>query len=624
MLITLFMFSSFTLNQQQNNSSEQDRSKIPEQYKWNLADLYKTEAEWRTDKSSFPDRFKKVETFEGKLGESGTMLYDALNYIFELNKDISKFYSYANMLSDEDTGASGPLEMKQEADQIYTDFSTSVAYVDPEILELSQEKLASFYKQEPNLETFRQYIDNIFRTKAHTLSQKEENIIAQAGLIEGNAANIYTVFKNAEIPRATVKLSDGKEVRLDDAAYSLYRASENRADRKKVFNAFFGSLEKFEMTFGTQLYGEVKEHVFNKNVRHYQSCLEAALDANNIPVEVYYELIKNTNKNLPTLYRYLNLRKRMLGVDTLHYYDIYAPLVKDIDLEYSYDEATKLVENALQILGDEYENTLEKAFKDRWIDVYPNKGKRSGAYSNGSAYDEHPYILLNYNGKYDDVSTLAHELGHTMHSYFSNEHQPYVNSQYPIFLAEVASTSNEALLMDYVLKKVQDPQEKLAILGNFLESCRGTLFRQAQFAEFELKIHQLAENGESLTGEKFSKIYLDLLKKYYGSDQGITKINDLYSIEWAYIPHFYYNFYVYQYSTSFTASQALAEKMLHGGKDMVHKYIDFLSSGRSEYAIPTLKKVGIDMTTDEPFNLAIQKMNRVMDEMEDILKQMGK
>ena len=460
--------------------------------------------------------------------------------------------------------------------------------------------------------------------KAHTLGEKEENILAQAGLIEGNAADIFSVFKNAEMPRATVTLSDGKEVRLDDAGYALYRASENRDDRKKVFDAFFGSLEKFKMTYGTQLYGEVKEHVFNKNVRNYNSCVEAALDANNIPVEVYHQLIENTNKNLPTLWRYLKLRKRMLGVDTLHYYDLYAPLVKNVDLQYSYDDAKKLVENALGVLGSEYVTTVDKALNDGWIDVYPSKGKRSGGYSNGSAYDVHPYILLNYNGKYDDVSTLAHELGHTMQSYFSNKNQPYVNADYPIFLAEVASTANEAILMDYMLKQVKDPKEKLAILGNYLEGCKGTLFRQAQFAEFELKIHEMAEKGESLTGDKFSKLYLDLLKKYYGDAEGITKIDPLYAIEWAYIPHFYYNFYVFQYSTSFTASQALAEKMLHGGQGMVDKYLDFLSSGSSEYAIPTLKKVGIDMTTNGPFDLAVQKMNRTMDEMEAILKQLGK
>ncbi len=383
-------------------------------------------------------------------------------------------------------------------------------------------------------------------------------------------------------------------------------------------------MNDFRRTFGAQLYGEVKKNIFYKQVRKYNSSLESALDRNNIPVSVYHKLIENTNKNLPTLHRYLKLRKRMLGIDELHYYDMYPSLVKNVDLNYTYDEATNIVKKSLAALGDEYVATLDKAFNNRWIDVYPNTGKRSGAYSNGAAYAIHPYILLNYNGKYNDMSTLTHELGHTMHSYFSNTRQPYSTSDYPIFLAEVASTANEALLMDFELKKLSDPEQRLSLLGNFLESFRTTMFRQTQFAEFELKIHEAAEKGEALTGDKFTEIYMEILKRYYGHEEGVTVIDDLYAIEWAFIPHFYLNFYVFQYSTSFLASQALAEKMRTGGPEMVEKYIDFLSSGSSDYAIPTLKKVGIDMTTDEPFNLAIAKMNKIMDEMEKILKGMGK
>jgi oligoendopeptidase F len=410
---------------------------------------------------------------------------------------------------------------------------------------------------------------------------------------------------------------------LDASAYALYRASANRDDRKKVFENFFSKMNEFKMTLGAQLYGKVKENMFVKNVRNYNSCMESSLNSNNIPTAVYHKLIENANRNLPTLHRYLELKKRMMGIDELHYYDLYAPLVSDIDLKYSYEDGYDIIKKALQVLGDEYVNTLQEAFDSRWIDVYPNTGKRSGAYSNGSAYDVHPYILLNFNGQYDDVGTLAHELGHTMHSYFSNKHQPFVNANYPIFLAEVASTANEALLMDHVLKEIDDPQIKLSILGNYLENARATLFRQTQFAEFELKIHELAEKGESLTGEKFSEIYLDILKKYYGHEDGVMVIDDIFAIEWAYIPHFYYNFYVFQYSTSFTASTMLAENMLSGGDEMVEKYIEFLSSGNSEYAIPTLKKVGIDMETDEPFEVTMAKMNQVMDDIEVILDETG-
>jgi oligoendopeptidase F len=303
---------------------------------------------------------------------------------------------------------------------------------------------------------------------------------------------------------------------------------------------------------------------------------------------------------------------------------MYPSLVKKVDLTYTYDEAKEIIKDALGVLGDDYVATLDRAFNERWIDVYPTTGKRSGAYSNGSAYDVHPYILLNFNDSYEEMSTLAHELGHTMHSFYSNKNQPYVMADYPIFLAEVASTANEAILVDHELKRLKNPEERLSLLGSYLEGFRTTLFRQTQFAEFELRIHELAESGEALTGDKFNEIYLNILKKYYGHDEGITVIDDLYSIEWAYIPHFYYNFYVFQYSTSYLASQVLAAKMLSGEAGMVDKYLAFLSSGNSEYAIPTLKKVGIDMTSDEPFELAMVKMNKIMDEMEALLKQLEK
>ena len=600
-----------------------DRADIPENYKWNLADMYATQEDWEKAKEDLPGKFDKVANYKGTLGKSAGNLFNALEYLEGVVKELYMFASYASMLSDSDIRESGPLGMDQEANQLYTKFGAAAAFVDPEILSIPERRLNKFFKDEPKLEKYRQYIDNVYRMKAHTLNASEENLIAEAGIMQGNSNNIYSVFSNAEMPRAEVTLSNGEKVVLDASAYALHRASINRNDRKLVFDSFFSKLDEFKMTLGTQLYGKVKENMFVKNVRNYNSCLETSLNSNNIPTGVYHKLIENANKNLPTLHRYLELKKRMMGVDELHYYDIYAPLVSDVDLKYSYEEGYDMVKKALAVLGDEYVNTLQEAFDGRWIDVYPNTGKRSGAYSNGSAYDVHPYILLNYNGQYEDVGTLAHELGHTMHSYFSNKHQPFINSNYPIFLAEVASTANEALLMDHVLKQIEDPQIKLSILGNYLENARATLFRQTQFAEFELKIHELAEKGESLTGDKFSEIYLEILKKYYGHEDGVMVIDDVYAIEWAYIPHFYYNFYVFQYSTSFTASTMLAEQMLKGGEEMVDKYIDFLSSGSSEYAIPTLKKVGIDMETDEPFEVTMAKMNKVMDDIEAILDEIG-
>ncbi len=623
-IMTLLLLTGFTTDISKDDPKTRDRDKTDKEYKWNLEDLYPSKQAWEEEKEAYAERFKKMASYKGKLGNSAETLYEALSFMEEITKDLYRFYSYANMLSDQDTRKSEPLSMKQEAGQIFTNFGTSVAYMTPEILSIPEKKLNKFFDEEARLGRFDQYIDNIYRMKPHTLSEEEENIVAHTGLIRGNSANTYTVFSNAEMPRAKITLSSGEEITLDPANYALYRASRNRVDREKVFEAFFGELKNYKMTLGTQLYGNVKEHLFTKRVRNYNSCLEASLNQNNIPVEVYHKLIENANEHLPTLHRYLELKKRMLGVDELHYYDIYAPMVENVDLEYDYEQATEIMLRSLAVLGDEYTNVLQEAFENRWIDVYPNTGKRSGAYSNGSAYDVHPYILLNYNRKYNDVSTLAHELGHTMHSYFSNKNQPFINADYPIFLAEVASTANEALLMDYMLNQIDDPEARLSILGNYLENARGTLFRQIQFAEFELKIHELAEKGQSLTGDKFSEIYLDILKRYYGHDKGVMKIDDLFAIEWAYIPHFYYNFYVFQYSTSFTASTMLAESMLSGGEEMINKYLEFLSSGSSEYAIPTLKKVGIDMTTDEPFEVTMTKMNDVMDEMEAMLDELGR
>jgi len=605
-----------------SGSGDQERSAIDEKYKWKLEDLYPSIEDWKKEKERITARFSEVSEFKGTLGQSANQLKKALDTYYEIQKDFVRVYVYASMLSDQDTRESDPLAMKQEVRQLYTEFSKNASYMDPEILGIPQETMEKFFSEEPGLETYKQVLDNVQRMREHTLTGDQESLIAEAGRMAGTASETNTILRNADLPYPTVTLSDGKEVRLDAAGYALNRASANRDDRIKVFDSFFGAMANYHRTFGTQLFGEIKKNIFYKNVRNYQSCLESSLDRNNVPTSVYHKLIENTNKNLDTFHRYLKLRKRMLGVDELHYYDMYPSMVKDVDLAYTYEEAVANIKDALIVLGEEYVATVDKAAKDKWIDVLPNTGKRSGAYSQGSAYDVHPYILMNFNGKYDDMTTLAHELGHTMHSYFSNKNQLYHNSDYPIFLAEVASTANEAILMDHMLKKIDSNEERLALLGNFLDNFKGTLFRQTQFAEFELKIHELVEKGESLTGEKFTEIYKEILKKYYGHDKGVCIIDDQYAVEWAYIPHFYYNFYVFQYSTSFMAAQALAAKMLSGDSNMVEKYLAFLSSGGSDYAIPTLKKVGIDMTTDEPFTLAMKKMNAVMDEMEKILDEM--
>lgn len=603
---------------------EKDRNKIDEQYKWDLTDLYPSDEAWASGKEALKKRLPALEKFKGTLGESSKQLQSCLDLMFDSYKEFARLQSYAQMHFDEDTRVSKYQSMKSEMQQLGTDFGTAVAFVDPEILEIDEARIESFLKDNNDLRVYRKYLADISRRRAHTGTESEEKIIAAAGLIASTPSDIYSVFFNADFPFSEITLSDGKNVKLDQSAFSLHRGSPNREDRMKVFEAFFGRINDYQRTFGTQLYGEIKKNMFYARVRKYGSALEAALDANKIPVQVYHNLVENVNKNLPTFHRYLNLRKRILGLDELHYYDLYAPLLKDVELNYSVDESRKNILSSLKPLGTEYTDVVARAFDQRWIDMFPTEGKRSGAYSNGSAYEVHPYILMNYNGKYNDMSTLTHELGHTMQSYFSNKHQPFPLADYPIFVAEVASTFNEALLIDYMLKNIKDDASRLSILGNYLEGIKGTVFRQTQFAEFELKIHELAEKGEALTGERFNEIYFDVVKRYYGHDKGVCIVDDEIKAEWAYIPHFYYNFYVYQYATSFTASAALSEQALQGDRKVIEKYLKFLSAGGSDYPIELLKLAGVDMTTSQPFELTMRKMNRVMDEIEEILKRMGR
>ena len=384
-------------------------------------------------------------------------------------------------------------------------------------------------------------------------------------------------------------------------------------------SSFFGALGAFGRTYGTSMNGEVQKVWFFAKSRKYPSALASQLDGPNIPVSVYTRLVDGVNRNLPAFHRYLALRKRMMKVDQLHYYDLYAPLVGSVDLKYTPGEAQKLVLAAVAPLGTDYQATIGRAFDSRWIDLYPNEGKASGAYSNGGAYDVHPYMLINYNGQYTDVSTLAHELGHTMQSYYSNKTQPYALAGYPTFVAEVASTFNESLLIDYMLKQNKDDDTRLALLGSYLENIKGTVFRQTQFAEFELRMHEMAQKGEAVTGEALARLYLEITKKYYGHDAKVCIVDDYIANEWSYVPHFYRDFYVFQYATSFTASSALSEKVKAGDPAARDRYLKFLSAGGSKYPIELLKDAGVDMTSDEPLDLTIKRMNRIMDEMETIL-----
>jgi oligoendopeptidase F len=604
-------------------TQQQERNAVPDKYKWDLTPIYPSDQAWRAAKDKLAAEIPSLGAFKDSLVGSAQKLADALELTTRLTKEFARLYVYASMMSDQDTRVSTYQGMQQEMAQLGSTFGAETSYIEPTILKAGAATIEEFIAKEPRLKVYQFYLHDILRRRAHTLSDSEEKLLANSSVATGAPSDIYGILSDADFPYPTVRLSDGKSVRLDSAGFNLYRALPNRADREKVMSAFFEALGGFRGTFGATLNGQVRRDIFYTKARNYGSALESALDAANIPTSVYMRLIDGVNKGLPTFHRYLNLRKRMMGVDQLHYYDLYAPLVASVDLTYTADEAQKHVMAALKPLGPNYAAAAARAFNERWIDWYPSPGKRAGAYSNGGAYDVHPYMLINYNGKFTDVSTIAHELGHTMQSYLSNTTQPYPLADYPIFVAEVASTFNEALLIDHMLKTITDDATKLALLGNYLEGIKGTVFRQTQFAEFELRAHEMAEKGEPLTGDSLSKLYSDLTKKYYGHDKGVCIVDDYIANEWAFIPHFYRNFYVYQYATSFTASSALSEKVLTGDPTATTRYLAFLSAGGSKYPIDLLKDAGVDMTTDEPLTLTMQKMNRVMDEMEKILAKGG-
>jgi oligoendopeptidase F len=472
---------------------------------------------------------------------------------------------------------------------------------------------------EPRLTVYAHELRDILRRAAHTLSDAEEKLLADAGPLAGAPASIFNILSNADFPYPVVTLSDGRTAKINHARYTELRAAPNRADRQAVQSAYFTALGDYRRTFGTMMDGQVQKVLFFSKARKYGSALEYALDSSNVPTSVYTRLIEGVNRNIGNFHRFLSLRKRMLGVDELHYYDLYAPLVASVDTNYTPEEGARVVVEALAPLGPDYQSVVSQAFNERWIDMYPSEGKRSGAYSQGACYDVHPYILMNYNGKFDDVSTLAHELGHTMQSYLSNKHQPFPSADYPIFTAEVASTFNEALLLDHMLRTLSDDDTKLSLLGQYLEGIQFTVFRQTQFAEFELRMHEMAAKGQPVTGDALAEVYFDITRRYYGHDAGVCVVDEYIQHEWSFISHFYHEFYVYQYATAFTASEALAARVKSGDTAAATRYLTFLSSGGSKYPIDLLRDAGVDMTTDEPLDLTMRQMSQVMNEMERIL-----
>ena len=592
---------------------------MSDQYKWNLADVYPSDAAWRASRDKFKDESAQIAQYKGKLTSSASTLADALEKQTMLDKELTRLYSYASLLADQDTRDSEHQGMRQQMAQIASNFSAQSAYIEPEMLKAGKDTLDRLLESEPRLKVYRFYIEDVIRRASHTLSDSEEKLLADLGPLQGSPSSTFSILSNADLPYPTVTLSDGRSVKVGQAAYADLRALPDRSDREKVMSAFLNALGAFSRTYGTTMNGEVQKVLLLAKARQFSSDLEASLNRANIPTSVYTRLIDGVNKNLPSFHRYLKLRKRMMGLDKLHYYDLYAPLVASVNLKYTPEEAKNHVLAAVAPLGADYQATIRRAFNERWIDWFPTEGKRSGGYSNGSVYDVHPYMLINYNGQYADVSALAHELGHTMQSYYSNKTQPYPVASYPIFVAEVASTFNESLLIDHMLKDIKDDDTRLSLLGSYLENIKGTVFRQTQFAEFELRMHQMAEKGDPLTGDSLAKLYMDITRRYYGHGQDVCIVDDYVAHEWSYIPHFYLDFYLFQYATSFTASAALAEKVKSGDPEAKRRYLAFLSAGGSKYPIDLLKDAGVDMTTDEPLNLTIKEMNRIMDEIESIL-----
>ena len=596
---------------------DRERSAIRDEYKWNLADVYADLAAWRTAKEAVRRELPRLRACQNTLGSSAQLLADALDAASRLDKEIARLSVYAGMLADQDTRESGPQGMQQEMQQLTADFKAQTSYIEPELLHVGLDTLDAFIAAEPRLTTYAFYLHDIARRARHTLSDSEEKILADAMPLAASGHNIYNILANADFPYPTLTLSDGRTARVDPSGYAELRTLPNRDDREKAMSTFFTALGGFSRTFGTMMNANVQRVAFYAKTRKYGSHLEAALDGPNIPVSVYTRLVEGINRWLPSFHRYLKLRRKMMKLqDPLRYHDLYAPLVAEVELTFTPEEAQRDILEAMRPLGDAYRDVVRRSFNERWIDFFPTTGKRSGAYSEGGAYDVHPYMLLNYLGQYNDVSTLAHELGHTMHSYYSNTVQPYALANYPTFVAEVASTFNEALLIDRVLRNTTDPATRLSLLGSFLENVKATVFRQTQFAEFELKMHQLAERGEPITGEALAAIYLDIARRYYGHDEGLCIVDDYVRHEWSYIPHFYIGFYVFQYATSFTAAEALSEKVLAGDEDARKRYLTFLGSGTSKYPIELLKDAGVDMTTDEPLDFTMRKMTRVMDEIE--------
>ncbi|MGM0836826.1 MAG: oligoendopeptidase F [Bacillota bacterium] len=593
----------------------QERKDISAEDTWRLEDIFSSDEAWEKEFQEVKGMIGKIQDFEGTLSKSAENLYEALQYQDSISSRLGKLYTYAHMRYDQDTTNSFYQGLNDRATNLYTQVASALSFAVPEILTMKEEEIAKFLKEKEELSLYKHSLDEINRQRPHVLSAKEEALLAEASEVLSASSNTFGMLNNADLTFPSVKDENGEEVEITHGRYIRFLESENQEVRKNAFKAVYETYGKYKNTFASTLGGTVKKDNFQAKVRNYDSARQSALSNNNIPETVYDNLVNTVNKNLHLLHRYVELRKKVLGVEELHMYDLYTPLIKDVKMAVTYDEAKEYILKGLTPLGEEYSEILKEGFENRWVDIQENKGKRSGAYSSGT-YGTNPYILMNWQDNVNNLFTLAHEFGHSVHSYYTRKTQPYPYGNYSIFVAEVASTCNEALLNDYLLKTIDDDKKRLYLLNHFLEGFRGTVFRQTMFAEFEHKIHELAQSGEALTSDLLTETYYELNKKYFGDS---IHIDEEIGLEWARIPHFYYNYYVYQYATGYSAATALSKQILEEGQPAVDRYLEFLKAGSSDYPIEVLKKAGVDMTQSTPIEEACKVFEEKLKEMEELL-----
>ena len=592
------------------------RSEIPEEDKWATEDMYPSDDAWETELKTLDADKEKLVSFAGKLGQSAQNLYAYLSEMEAVNSKVELLANYCMRKSDEDTRNAAYQAMTGKFMSVMVALGAAGSFETPEIMAISDETLESFYAAEPKLERYRRYLSNVRRRKAHVLTQAEEKLLASAGEMAGAPDTIYGMFADADLTFPDAIDSEGNSHPLSQGTFVPCQESSDRVLRKSAYENLYRSFGRFKNTAAALLNAQNKQLKFFAEARKYPSAFDASLDRTNVPTSVYLNLIEAVHQNLDKMHRYVRLRKKLLGVDELHFYDVYTALVDGVDKKIPFAEAKQTVYDSLAPLGEDYRKVLKEGFENRWIDVYQNEGKRSGAYSAGASV--HPYVLLNYSGTLDSQFTLAHEMGHALHSWHSNKYQNPIDADYVIFVAEVASTCNEALLMEYLLGKTSDRKERAYLINHFLEQFKGTLYRQTMFAEFELNIGRMVQAGQTLTADVLCEEYRRLNEMYFGPDM---VVDDEIALEWARIPHFYYNYYVFQYATGYSAAIALSRRILAEGEPAVKDYIRFLSGGCSKSPIDLLKDAGVDMTSPEPVNQALQLFGELLDEMEALTEE---